>query len=46
MQRNMKKQPITKLVALALALTMLPATALAVAADTNAAQGDSVNNAY
>lgn len=42
----MKKQPITKLVALALALTMLPATALAVAADTNAAQGDSVNNAY
>ena len=33
MQRNMKKQPITKLVALALALTMLPATALAVAAD-------------
>ena len=42
----MTKQPITKLVALALALTMLPATALAVAADTNAAQGDSVNNAY
>lgn len=42
----MKKQPITKLVALALALTMLPATALAVTADKDDLQWDPVNNVY
>lgn len=42
----MKKLPITKLVALALALTMLPATALAVTAEKDKLQWDATNNVY